>query len=58
MWLGCVGSAGVFVLVVARLCFPAVIPCFWLFQEWAEAVEKEKRALRLLNLKAVSLDFF
>ena len=29
-----------------------------MFQEWAEAEEKEKRALRLLNLKAVSFDYF
>ena len=28
-----------------------------LFQEWAAAVDKEKRALRLLNLKAVSFNF-
>ena len=29
-----------------------------MFQEWAEAVDKEKRALRLLNLKAVSFIVF
>ena len=62
VWLGWVESPGVFVVVVARLCFPAVSLCFYtfcvLFQENPDAVERETRVLRLQNLKAVSSHFF